>query len=121
MLLSLQFLMSCPPQTVANHCHRPFPPFRYKVKWRSRTVLELGRLVPIAFLLLLIDVHRSFSQSKLLDDFELLGDWRAIPSDGARMKLTSTEGKTGKAMVMEFDLTGAYGYTIAQKDFSLDL
>src|SRR5260221_10375861 len=58
---------------------------------------------------------------KLLDDFETLEGWKALPSEGAKMKIDAAQGKTGKAMVMEFDLTGAYGYTIAQKDFPLDL
>jgi hypothetical protein len=63
----------------------------------------------------------AFSQSRLLDDFEKLDGWRALPSEGAKMTLSSAEGKTGKSMVMEFDLSSAYGYTIARKDFSIDL
>lgn len=61
------------------------------------------------------------AQPIVLDDFETLSGWRAIPSEGAKLNITSAEGKTGKAMVMEFELLGVYGYTIAQKDFSLDL
>ena len=61
------------------------------------------------------------AQPVLLDDFETLSGWKAMPSEGAKLNLTSGEGKTGKAMVMEFDLSGAYGYTIARKDFSIDL
>jgi hypothetical protein len=56
-----------------------------------------------------------------LDDFEMLSGWRAIPSEGAEINITSGQGRTGKAMVMEFTLLGVHGYTIAQKDFSLDL
>ncbi len=63
----------------------------------------------------------TFAQPKLLDDFETLTGWRAIPSEGAKLTLSQGEGRAGKAIVMEFDLTGAYGYTIAQKDFALDL
>jgi len=37
------------------------------------------------------------------------------------MNLATAEGKTGKAMVMEFDLSGAYGYVSARKDFPIDL
>jgi len=48
------------------------------------------------------------AQSILLDDFESLAGWRAIPSEGAKLTITQGEGKTGKAMVLEFDLTGAY-------------
>ena len=76
-------------------------------------------LLPFALCLLLS--HRSHSQSQLLDDFETLSGWRAIPSEGAKLDIRSGEGKTGKAMVMEFDLSEVYGYTIAQKDFPLEL
>ncbi|MBI5474936.1 MAG: discoidin domain-containing protein [Ignavibacteriae bacterium] len=51
----------------------------------------------------------------------MLSSWRAISSEGARLTISSGEGKTGKGMVMEFDLSNVYGYTIAQKDFSIDL
>ena len=62
-----------------------------------------------------------WSQSRLLDDFETLAGWQAVHSEGATMNLATAEGKTGKAMVMEFDLSGAYGYVSARKDFPIDL
>lgn len=77
-------------------------------------------LLFIFFLSLLIS-SASNSQLQLLDDFETLSGWKAIPSEGARLNITTGEGKNGKAMVMEFELLGVYGYTIAQKDFPLDL
>ncbi len=66
-------------------------------------------------------VNLLHAQSVLLDTFESLEGWRAMTSEGAGLSLSQAEGKSGKAMVMEFDLTGAYGYAIAQKDFALDL
>ncbi|HEX9656627.1 MAG TPA: discoidin domain-containing protein [Bacteroidota bacterium] len=60
-------------------------------------------------------------QPQLLDDFESLAGWRALPSQGARLTLTNESGKTGKALVLNYELSGVYGYTIAQKDFPLDL
>lgn len=68
-----------------------------------------------------VTLRLSQAQPKLLDDFESLDGWRAIPSHGAKLTLTNEEGKTGKAMVMNFELAGVYGYTIAQKDFPLSL
>ena len=62
-----------------------------------------------------------WSQSRLLDDFATLAGWQAVHSEGASMSLARAEGKTGKAMVMEFDLSGAYGYVSARKDFPIDL
>jgi hypothetical protein len=63
----------------------------------------------------------AFPQSRLLDDFETLAGWQAVHSEGARMNLSTAEGRNGKAMVLEFDLSGAYGYASAQKDFPIDL
>lgn len=62
-----------------------------------------------------------WSQSRLLDDFETLAGWQAVHSEGAKMHLSTGEGKSGKAMVLEFDLSGAYGYVSARKDFPIDL
>ncbi|MEX2190374.1 MAG: discoidin domain-containing protein [Bacteroidota bacterium] len=44
-----------------------------------------------------------------------------MTSEGAKVNLASGKGKTGKALVIEFDLTAAYGYTIARKDIAVDL
>jgi hypothetical protein len=62
-----------------------------------------------------------FPQSRLLDDFETLAGWQAVHSEGAKMNLATAEGKNGHAMVLEFDLSGAYGYASARKDFPIDL
>jgi hypothetical protein len=61
------------------------------------------------------------TQPVVLDDFEDLSGWHPIVSEGAKLNITSGEGKVGKAMVMDFELLGVYGYVIAEKDFSLDL
>jgi hypothetical protein len=61
------------------------------------------------------------SQTRVLDDFDTLQGWKAIVSEGAKLDLVSGQGKSGKAMVMEFDLSGVYGYTIAQREFLIDL
>ena len=95
-----------------------------KFRWHSRCYL-LSSFYPFVALtsLILLSGVRSIShaQPRLLDTFETLDGWRAIPSEGAKLTLAQGEGRTGRAMVMEFDLPGAYGYTIAQKDFLLQL
>lgn len=83
---------------------------------KLRNIAFLGTLCAVVTLSSVIN-----AQPQLLDDFETLAGWRAITSEGAKLTISSGEGTYGKAMVMEFDLTGAYGYTIAQKDFVLDL
>ena len=64
---------------------------------------------------------RAPGQPAMLDDFEDLSGWQAIPSEGAKLKIAGGEGKSGNALVMELELLGVFGYTIAQKDFQLDL
>ena len=63
----------------------------------------------------------AISQSKLLDDFADIGGWKPVVSEGAKLTLSQGEGKTGRALVMNFDMSGVYGYVIAGKEFSFDL
>jgi hypothetical protein len=81
-----------------------------------------GRLFLAAgFLIFAATAPRSFSQVRVLDNFDRLEGWRAIASEGAKLTLRSGEGKAGSAMEMDFDLSAASGYVIAQKDFAIDL
>jgi len=57
--------------------------------------------------------------AQLLDDFEDLSGWTPIVSEGADLKIVSREGKMGRAMGMDFDLSGVYGYVSAQKRFDI--
>lgn len=83
---------------------------------------DFGMTVP-SFLLafFLFSPTQQISSSILLDDFSTLSRWKAIVSDGARLALRLGEGRAGKSMVMEFDLSGGAGYVIAEKPFPLDL
>jgi len=87
----------------------------------GRIVFPRFRLTSEVILLLALFVSGAFAQAILLDDFESLTGWKPIMSEGAKLNLMQGEGKEGRAMVMEFDLSGAYGYVIAQKEFALDL
>jgi hypothetical protein len=64
---------------------------------------------------------RASSQSRMLDTFDPLAGWKAVPSEGASVHIVSVPGKTGDAMEMEFDLSKASGYVIARKKMSIDL
>ena len=64
---------------------------------------------------------QALSQPVLLDGFDTLAGWRTIVSDGAKLTLGQDAGKSGNAMVMNFDLRGVYGYVIAEKDFRINL
>jgi hypothetical protein len=63
----------------------------------------------------------SFPQSKLLDDFADITGWKPVVSEGAKLTLSQGEGKSGRALVMNFDLSGVSGYVIAEKAFAFDL
>jgi len=79
------------------------------------------RSISSVFLLGLLTAFSGFSQTQLLDDFESFSGWKPIVSEGADGRLTSGMGKAGEAMVIEFELTGGYGYVIAQKEFAMNL
>jgi len=65
--------------------------------------------------------HDARPQRVLLDDFETLAGWTPIVSEGAKLTIVPGEGTSGRAMVMDFNLAGVYGYVIAQKEFALEL
>ncbi len=83
---------------------------------RARSLARIGLI-----LCTLAVAQEAPAQLRMLDDFETLAGWTAIPSEGAKLNIRSGDGKDGNAMVMAFDLTGVYGYVIAQKEFDLDL
>jgi hypothetical protein len=70
---------------------------------------------------LLFAARTGLSQSRMLDDFSDVGPWRPVTSEGARLVLDRAEGRNGTALLMDFDLSGVFGYVIAQKDFAIDL
>ncbi len=85
----------------------------------SRFLLRV--LAPACGLLLLVPPPRALPQSRLLDDFADISGWKTVVSDGAGLTLSQETGKTGRALVMNFDLSGVYGYVVAEKAFTFDL
>ena len=80
--------------------------------------LQLALLLGTALLLRPESVS---AQPRVLDDFETLDGWRAVTTESATATLSSVDGETGRALAMDFDLSRAYGYVIARKDFALEL
>lgn len=83
--------------------------------------LPLRTFQILFFTVLLLRAPCAFAQQRVLDDFETLDGWQAIPSEGAKGFLTSAEGETGRALELDFDLSQCYGYVIARKSFALEL
>src|SRR4051812_7021217 len=57
------------------------------------------------------------AQTRILDDFESIAGWKAMPSDGVSLDLSQDAG----ALRLDFDFHGGAGYAVAHKTFTLDL
>ena len=54
----------------------------------------------------------------LLDAFETVKDWRASPSDGVSLQVSSDSGLRGRAMRLDFDFHGTGGYAVVHRAFN---
>jgi hypothetical protein len=60
------------------------------------------------------------ARAQVGDDFEDIGAWRAVTSDGVRAALHAVPGHAGKAMRLDYDFGGAAGYAAARRTLPLD-
>lgn len=63
----------------------------------------------------------SFTQKKIIETFENIDSWKIYKSDGVEIKIYQVEGKSDKALRLEYDFTKGAGYGGIQKLFELDL
>lgn len=56
-----------------------------------------------------------------LDGFEDISGWTAVTSGQARLRISQDQGRTGKAMRLDFDFCGGGGFVVARKLISLDI
>jgi len=54
----------------------------------------------------------------LLDAFESVKDWRATPSDGVSLQVSTDSGFRGRAMRLDFDFHGRGGYAVVHRTFN---
>jgi hypothetical protein len=54
----------------------------------------------------------------LLDAFESVKDWRAQPSDGVSLRVSTDSGFRGRAMRLDFDFHGGGGYAVVHRAFN---
>jgi hypothetical protein len=59
--------------------------------------------------------------TRILDRFDTIVPWRAVMSDGVAASLAATQGPTGSALRLDFDLGGTAGYAAAQRSLPIDL
>ncbi|MEO8577972.1 MAG: discoidin domain-containing protein, partial [Gemmatimonadales bacterium] len=72
-------------------------------------------LVPALRLMMLLQA------GTVIDDFESVAAWKAIPSDDVTLKIGQDGGIRGKAMRLDFDFHGHGGYAVAHRDVKLAL
>jgi len=60
----------------------------------------------------------SAQKPALLDAFESVKDWRASPSDGVSLRVSSDSGFRGRAMRLDFDFHGGGGYAVVHRAFN---
>jgi hypothetical protein len=89
--------------------------------WRRGSAV--ARVVPLLTLLLALCVLVSplAADSRVLDDFASVDHWQTDPSEGVKLNISSDEGRTGRAMRLDFDFGGGGGYAIARLPIALDL
>ncbi len=61
------------------------------------------------------------AEGVVLDDFETLGGWTTVASEGARVWTLQEPGHTGMGMHVGYDLGSGGGYVIVHKQLSLPL
>jgi hypothetical protein len=83
------------------------------------TAARVGRAA--AMMLLLMAVLPAATHALLLDGFEELTDWTVGTAPGVSLELAQDEGRTGRAMRLDFDFRGNAGYVIARKAIDLSL
>lgn len=76
------------------------------MKWTWAASLVLAGTLPLV------------QRPTVLDPFESLNGWRAQPSDGVSLRLSSDSGVRGRAMRLDFDFQGRGGYAVARKAFN---
>jgi hypothetical protein len=57
----------------------------------------------------------------LIDNFENVSGWKAVPSDGVSLSISQDVGAHGKSMRLDFDFHGHGGYAVVHKDLGVDL
>ena len=76
------------------------------MKWASVAALTLVGALPMA------------QKPAVLDSFDSVNAWRAQPSDGVSLRISSDSGFRGRAMRLDFDFQGRGGYAVARRAFN---
>ena len=82
---------------------------------------RFARSCGMTVLLLLAGLRSATAQGQrvVLESFDDVSAFQALPSDGVHLALHSDSGVTGRALRMEFDFQGRAGYAVARRAFAL--
>ncbi|MBC6948326.1 hypothetical protein DWB58_10375 [candidate division KSB1 bacterium] len=83
--------------------------------------MEMYKRIFCVLLAVVLSSRISLAQTKQLDAFESLTEWKAIASDGVRIDIALVEGRTGKCIKIDFDFVTGAGYCGIQKQLPLVL
>ncbi len=75
----------------------------------------------ILSLAVLLSITPSFSQPKLLDNFESTSAWLPFASDGVKIETSIAEGYSGRCIKIDFDFVTGAGYCGIRKAFPMQL
>ena len=76
------------------------------MKWTAVAALSLAGALPLV------------QRPAVLDSFESVDAWRAQPSDGVSLRISSDSGFRGRSMRLDFDFQGRGGYAVARRAFN---
>jgi len=79
----------------------------------------LRRFASLMVALFAVSVVRA--EPVVVDDFESLEAWTAIPSDGVTASLQATDGVDGKALKLDFDFRQGSGFCVVRRAVPRDL
>jgi len=65
--------------------------------------------------------HSSSAPLAIVDNFDSVAGWKAVPSDGVDLKISQDAGMHGQSMRLDFDFHGHGGYAVVHKEFNLAL
>ncbi|AFH48894.1 Putative secreted protein [Ignavibacterium album JCM 16511] len=75
----------------------------------------------IIYLILIVHSQYSFAQKVLLGNFDNIESWKIYKSEGVEINILQVEGRSGKALRLEYDFTKGAGYGGIQKLVEIDL
>jgi hypothetical protein len=78
------------------------------MNWRAAALVLAGSMI----------VLPPAQRTTTLDAFESVNDWRAHPSDGVSLRVSTDSGFRGRAMRLDFDFHGRGGYAVVHRTFN---